>query len=58
MVKSEASDLQGKSSTLNKHGMKNPRDGPRNKLKQDLKNQIKNTTSIPFYLSPVSLKIN
>jgi hypothetical protein len=41
-AKSEASDLQGTSGTLKKHGMKNPRGGPRNKLKQDLKNQIKN----------------
>jgi hypothetical protein len=41
-VKSEASDLQGASGTLEKHGKKKPRGGPRNRLKQDLKNQIKN----------------
>ncbi|GJN10156.1 hypothetical protein PR202_ga28225 [Eleusine coracana subsp. coracana] len=41
-VKSEASDLQGTSGTLKKHGMKKPRGGPLNTLKQDLRNQIKN----------------
>ncbi|TVU41668.1 hypothetical protein EJB05_15208, partial [Eragrostis curvula] len=41
-AKSEVNDLQGTSGTLNKHVMKKPRGGPRNKLKQDIRNQIKN----------------
>uniref|UniRef100_A0ACD5U8L2 Uncharacterized protein n=1 Tax=Avena sativa TaxID=4498 RepID=A0ACD5U8L2_AVESA len=41
-AKSEVTDLQGASdSALKKHGMKKPRGGPRNALKQKLRDQIK-----------------
>ncbi|CAN6203139.1 unnamed protein product [Urochloa humidicola] len=45
-AKSKATDLPGRSGpVLNKLGMKKPRGGPVNKLKQDVRNQIKHMLS-------------